>query len=450
MDHPETRFAWNGESALAYQVLEQGTPDLLLLAGYASNVELNWDHPTMARFLRGLARSRRLIVSDARGMGCSERSSPHDVWPIETIMEDVAVVLDAVGSERAVLLATAHAGLAAIMFAATYPDRTIALILSSAWANAMWSEETPWAWTEDQWERYIQEGTPWSRAHALEDVRGDDPSMAGDRGYVDWWYRYVLLSEAPGAAAAASRKFMDTDVRTILPSVRVPTLVLLRPDAHGGDPSRREEARFLVRHIPGAKLSELPGKEASLWLGDQTPVLHSIDAFLADVHVEHSELDLVLATVLFTDIVGSTQKAAELGNRAWRQLIERHHAGVRSLLARFRGIEIDTAGDGFFASFDGPARAIRCAQAIVEGVKGLGIEARAGLHTGECETIDGKLGGIAVNIGARVGASAGPSEVLVSQTVKDLVAGSGLVFVDRGDRELKGVADKWRLYAVTT
>ena len=198
---------------------------------------------------------------------------------------------------------------------------------------------------------------------------------------------------------------MDTDVRTILPSVRIPTLVLLRPDAHGGDQSRREEARFLVRHIPGAKLSELPGKDGSLWLGDQTPVLHSIDAFLADVDVEHSELDLVLATVLFTDIVGSTQKAAELGNRAWRQLIERHHAGVRSLLARFRGIEIDTAGDGFFASFDGPARAIRCAQAIVEGVKGLGIEARTGLHTGECETIDGKLGGVAVNIGARLGGS---------------------------------------------
>lgn len=449
MDHPETLFAWNGGNALAYQVLGQGTPDLLFLAGYASNVELNWDHPTMARFLRGLARSRRLIVTDARGMGCSERSSPHDVWPIETIMEDIAVVLDAVGSERAVLLATAHAGLAAIMFAATYPERTVAVILSSTWANSMWSEETPWAWTEDQWERYIPQIRTWSRADALEDIRGDDPSMAGDREYVEWWYRYVLLSEALGAGVAATRRFMDTDVRAILPSVRVPTLVLLRPDA-GDDQSRSEEARFLVRHIPGAKLSELPGKEGSLWLGDQTPVKHSIDAFLADVGVEHSELDLVLATVLFTDIVGSTQKAAELGDRAWRQLIERHHAGVRSLLARFRGIEIDTVGDGFFASFDGPARAIRCAQAIVEEVKGLGIEARAGLHTGECETIDGKLGGIAVNIGARVGASARPSEVLVSQTVKDLVAGSGLAFVDRGDRELKGVADKWRLYAVTT
>jgi class 3 adenylate cyclase len=239
-----------------------------------------------------------------------------------------------------------------------------------------------------------------------------------------------------------------TDLRPILPNVHVPVLVLARRDRRG-QPYLVEGPRYLAGHIPGASLVELPGSDASLWIGDQAPVLHTIDVFLADVHRERSELERVLATVLFTDIVGSTHKAAELGDHAWRELLERHHAGVRALLARFRGVEIDTAGDGFFASFDGPARAIRCAQAIVEGVKGLGIEARAGLHTGECETIDGKPGGIAVNIGARVCASAGASEVLVSQTVRDLVAGSGLVFVDRGEHDLKGVIGRWRLSAVT-
>jgi class 3 adenylate cyclase/pimeloyl-ACP methyl ester carboxylesterase len=449
VDHPETQFVWNGASSLAYQVLGQGAPDLVYLAGFASNVELNWDHPTMARFLRGLARSRRLIVTDERGMGCSERSSPHDVWPLETNMDDVAIVLDAVGSNRAAILATFSSSPVALMFAATYPERTAAVILYGASANYLWSEETPWESTEEESEQWIQDNSSWSRADALQSVRTDDPSVAGDRQYVEWWYRYVLLSESRGAGVAWERKYGDTDLRPILPNVHVPVLVLARPD-RPGQPRLVEGPRYLAGHIPGASLVELPGSDASLWIGDQAPVLHTIDAFLADVHLEHSELERVLATVLFTDIVGSTQKAADLGDRAWRELLERHHAGVRALLARFRGVEIDTAGDGFFASFDGPARAIRCAQAIVEGVRGLGIEARAGLHTGECETIDGKLGGIAVNIGARVCASAGPSEVLVSQTVKDLVAGSGLVFVDRGEHELKGVTGRWRLNAVTT
>jgi class 3 adenylate cyclase len=449
MDSPETQFVWNGGSSLAYQVLGQGTPDLLYLAGFASNVELNWDHPTMARFLRGLGRSRRLIVTDPRGMGCSERSSPHDVWPMETNMEDVAIVLDAVESDRAVIFATHSMSPVALMFAATYPERTAAVILYGASANYLWSEETPWEPTEEEWEQFTQDNRSWSREDALQSVRTDDPSLADNRQYVEWWYRYVLLSEALGAGAAWERKFVNTDVRPILPNVHVPVLVLTRID-RPGQPYVVEGPRYLAGHIPGARLEELPGSDASLWVGDQTPVLHMIDAFLADVHRERSELERVLATVLFTDIVGSTQKAAELGDRAWRELLERHHAGVRALLARYRGVEIDTVGDGFFASFDGPARAIRCAQSIVEGVKRLGIEARAGLHTGECEIIDGKPGGIAVNIGARVGASAGLSEVLVSQTVRDLVAGSGLTFVERGEHELKGIPGVWQLFAVTT
>ena len=273
--------------------------------------------------------------------------------------------------------------------------------------------------------------------------------MADDRGYVDWWYRYVLLSEALGSAVASTRKFTDTDVRPILPSVHVPAMMLYRPDAHPSDSGRTEAAQYLARLIPGARLKELPGNDGALWIGDQAPLHQAIDSFLADVASERSELDRVVATVLFTDIVGSTQMAVDLGDRAWRELVERHHGAVRALMRRFRGVEIDTAGDGFFASFDGPARAIRCARAIVQEVQHLGIEVRAGLHTGECETIDNKLGGVAVNIGARVGGLARPSEVLASQTVKDLVAGSGLVFEDRGEHELRGIPDNWRLFAVT-
>ena len=272
--------------------------------------------------------------------------------------------------------------------------------------------------------------------------------MADDRDYVEWWYRYCLLSEGIGAGLAASRKYMRTDIRPILPSVHVPVLVLLRPDARGGDPAWVDASRFVARRIPGARLEELPGSDATLWTGDQEPLHRAIDRFIGDVRDEQSMLERVLATVLFTDVVGSTEKAAELGNSAWRELVERHHAAVRALLERFRGREVDTSGDGFFATFDGPARAIRCAQAIVEEVRSLGIEVRAGLHTGECETIDGKVGGMAVNIGARVGALATPSEMLVSQTVKDLVVGSGLAFEDRGEHELKGIADRWRLYRV--
>ncbi len=449
MERPETQFAWSGESVLAYQVVGNGTSDLVYLPGWISNVELNWDHSAMSRFLRGLGRSRRLIVTDPRGVGCSERSSPHDVWPLETIMEDVVVVLDAAGSQQAAILATNQAGFVACMFAATYPERTSGLILYDTSANYLWSEETPWEWTEEQFEQqesWIRE--PWTRRKAAEYVGEIDPSLADDRDYVEWFYRYNLLSEALGSGVAGSRKYMYTDVRALLPSIHVPVLLLARPGARGGEPRWLAPAQYLAERIPGARMEMLPGRDSSLWAGDQTPLLRSIDAFLGDVRREQSELERVLATVLFTDIVGSTEKAAELGNSGWRALVVRHHTAVRALIERFRGREVDTAGDGFFATFDGPARAIRCAQAIVEEVQPMGIEVRAGLHTGECEIVDGKVGGMAVNIGARVGAAAQPSEVLVSQTVKDLVVGSGLEFEDRGERELKGVADRWRLYRV--
>ena len=449
MERPATRFAWNGDIALAYQAIGEGVPDLLYVQGWVSNVELNWDQPAMARFLRGLARNRRLIAMDPRGTGCSDRGTPRDVPPLETMMDDLAAVMDEAGSERAVIFATDEMSFVGCMFAATYPERTHALILHHASANYLWSQETPWEWTEEKHDETDELfRTRWgSRSFAEGDVREFTPSMVGDDDYIEWWHRYCLLSVAPGAAVAAGNRYRYTDIRAILPSIHVPVLVLVRPQ--DVEPSWAPSARYLTASIPGARLAELPGRDDRIWLGDLSSVHTAIDGFVAEVGRERSELERVLATVLFTDIVGSTEKAAELGDRAWRTLVELHHAHVRALLERYRGVEVDTAGDGFFATFDGPARAIRCARAIVEAVRALGIEVRAGLHTGECETIDGKVGGIAVNIGARVGAAASPSEVLVSQTVKDLVVGSGAEFEERGERELKGIPGTWRLYAVT-
>jgi class 3 adenylate cyclase/pimeloyl-ACP methyl ester carboxylesterase len=448
MDRPETRFAWNGDIALAYQVLGGGGVDLLFTPGYISNVELNWDHPAMARFLRGLARACRLIVMDARGMGCSERGTPRDIPQLETMMDDLAAVMDAAGSERVVILASNEMAFVACMFAATYPDRTTGLILYEASATFTWTEETPWEWTDERWEE--EEAAfrrRWgTREGALEDVRWSAPSMAEDSDYVDWWYRYCMLSQAPGAGIAAGNRYRYMDIRGILPSIHVPVLILVRPD--DPDTSWPPAGEHLARSIAGARLVEIPGDSTCLWVGDQGAVHAAVDAFVEDVGRERSELERVLATVLFTDIVGSTERLAEVGDREWKGVVERHHAHVRALLERYRGVEVDTAGDGFFATFDGPARAIRCARAIVESVRPLGIEVRAGLHTGECEWIDGKLGGMAVNIGARIGAAAGPSDVFVSHTVKDLMVGSDIRFDERGEHELKGIPGTWRLFAV--
>jgi class 3 adenylate cyclase len=448
MDRPQTRFAWRGDIALAYQTIGEGSMPLLYLQGWPSNVELNWDHATMARFLRGLARSRKLVVIDARGNGCSERGTPGDVWPLETIMDDAIAVMDAAGVERAAVFARHHLGLVACMFAATFPERAAALILNQTTANFLWSEETPWEWTEERWQEYEEdEVRHWGeRSQSAAMTLARDPSVADDREYIDWWHRYTLLSEAPGSTIAHIRKYIHADVRSILPSIHVPALVFRRGDAEND--TYASSVRFLADRIPGARLEELPGRDRSPWIGDQRSVLATIETFLTDVRREDSELERVLATILFTDIVGSTRKAAELGDAGWRDLVARHHASVRTLLQRFRGQEVDTAGDGFFATFDGPARAIHCAQEIVQNVRALGIEIRAGLHTGECEVIEGKVGGLAVNIGARIANAAQPSEVLVSQTVRDLVVGSGLSFEDRGDHELRGVPGRWRLYTV--
>ena len=313
-ERPETRFIWNDDVSLAYQVLGTGTPDLLYLQGWVSNIELSWDHPVMARFLRGLARNRRLVMHDVRGMGVSERASPYDVWPLETVMEDLVVLLDEIGIERTAILATNEDAIVACMFAATYPERTHGLILFETAANLLWSPETPWEWTEERWEKQEEEfREPWTRAKAVADVRDQAPSMSDDAGYIEWWYRYGLLSQGGGHAIASTRKYMRTDVRGILPSIHVPVLVLIRP----GHPEESwvDSGRFLAGCIPGAAVRELPGRDAFVWLGDQIATHLAIDEFLEEIRQEQVELDRVLATVLFTDLVGSTERAASMGDR---------------------------------------------------------------------------------------------------------------------------------------
>jgi class 3 adenylate cyclase len=444
VERPETRFAWNGDVALAYQVIGDGLVDLVYLQGYCSNVDMNWESPYLARFLNGLAGLGRLIVMDRRGWGCSDRFSPTDVPPLEALTDDLLVVMDAAGSERAAIFSSFETGSLVMMFAATHPERATALLLCDTFPTWMTTEETPWMEDEQQWERMLVDIRDEWGTHAWSEGKMQDGPER------DWYTRYQRASITPGSAVAEFRRYMRTDVRAILPSIQVPTLVLSSTSGEGL--TSPENGRYLASRIPGARLVELerPADEIHWlhWYGRAEPIVGEMGRFLADLREEEASFDRVLATVLFTDIAGSTERAAELGDRGWRELVERHHATVRAMLSRYRGIEVDTAGDGFFATFDGPARGIRCAQAIIDAVRPLGLEVRAGLHTGEVETIDRKAGGIAVSIGARVGGVAGASEILASSTVKDLVAGSGLTFEDRGEHELKGVPDRWRLYRV--
>ena len=442
MRRGEIRYAWSQEIALAYQVVGEGPADLLYLQSNISNVEVNWEHPALANFLTELAGIGGLVVVDRRGLGCSERFTPDGAPPIETLIDDVLAVIEAAGCERIALVATGDCGFFACMLAAGHPERLAALVLINAAPTWRRSEETRWARSEAEMERsfhWCQENWgsgAWSRRA--------NPSVSSDRE-LRWFGRYERLAQSPGALYAEARRFAETDVRAVLPAVQVPTLVLHRRD---NTEERVEAGRYLGAHIPGARFVELEGPDHFPWLGDADAVIREIQGFLRTVHAEEADLERVLATILFTDIVASTEKAAELGDRGWRELVDRHDTTVRALLSRYRGREVNTTGDGFFATFDGPARALRCAQVIADAVRPLGIEVRAGVHTGEIEMSGGTISGIAVNIGARIGARAGPSEILVSQTVKDLVAGSGLAFQDRGLHELKGVPDQWRLFAV--
>jgi class 3 adenylate cyclase len=441
VERPETRYAWNGDDSLAFQVMGEGPVDLIYLQGQLSNVILNWEHPAFTRFARGLARVSRLIITDRRGLGCSERFTPRDIPPVETLVDDLRAVLDAAGSERPAIFATGDCGFIAMPFAATYPDRVASLILHAtapAWRK---SDEIVWGRTDEEMEDAARDDC------ALEGSWSQrcNPSLTSEPEGLAWCIRYEQLSIARGGCIADGWRFGRTDVRGVVSSIQVPTLVLYRRE----DQNQALDSKYLASHIRVARLVDLPGFDRFPWAVREDATVHEVEQFLSSVRAEEADLDRVLATVLFTDIVGSTEKVAELGDAGWRDLVERHHATLRALLVRYRGKEIDTAGDGFFASFDGPARAVRCAEAAVEAVKPLGIEIRAGLHTGEVERIDDTVGGIAVNIGARIGDMAGASEVLVSQTVKDLVAGSGLEFEDRGEQVLRGITGSWRIFATT-
>ena len=438
---PETRYARSGDVNIAYQVVGEGPFDLVYGPAWVSNIEMMWEESYYADFLARLASFSRLIVFDKRGTGLSDRV-PNDRLPtLEQRMDDVRAVMDAAGSQQAALLGHSEAGNMSILFGATYPQRTTHLILIGAFAKRIWADDYPWAPTADERERLAE---TIEHEWPFVDLTDMAPSHVGDDRF---WARvaaYLRRSASPGAAAALHRMNSQIDTRAVLPTIRVPTLVMTR---HGDRDVNVEESRWLAEQIPGARFVDLPGDEHLIWAGDTESMLSEIEEFLTGTP-PRPETDRVLATVLFTDVVSSTEQAARLGDRRWRELLEEHHREVRRQLDRFRGEEVDTAGDGFFAAFDGPARAIRCAAAISGGVRGLGLEIRAGLHTGECELIGGKIGGIAVHTGARVAAAAQAGEVLVSSTVKDLVAGSGIEFEDRGERELKGVPGEWRLYAV--
>jgi pimeloyl-ACP methyl ester carboxylesterase len=435
---PETHYAKSGDVNIAYQVMGDGPLDLVVVPGFISHLENDWDEPRSAHFLERLASFSRLIRFDKRGTGLSDR--PGGLPDLETRMDDVRAVIDAVGSERSALFGYSEGGPMCCLFAATHPDRTTALVLYGTYAAKLDPDDAyPWAVTWEQRQAY---------ADQVEREWGDESELGNmapnaDAALTAWWRTRARASASPGAARALILMNSRIDVRRVLPTIRVPTLVLHR---RGDRDSRPEEGRYIAEHIPGARFVELAGEDHIPWI-DADQIVDEVEEFLTGVR-RGPEPDRVLATVLLTDIAGSTERAAELGDRRWRELLEAHHALVRRELARWRGREVDTAGDGFLATFDGPARAIRCACAIRDGVHNLGLEIRAGLHTGECEIIGDKVGGIAVHTAARVASRAGAGEVLVSGTVRDLIAGSGIELEHRGVHTLKGIPGEWQLLAV--
>jgi len=446
---PKTRWARTVDGAyIAYQDFGDGAVTLVVILGWISHLEVYWEQPRYASFMNRLSKQMRVLVFDKRGTGMSDRfAEPPD---LETQMDDVRAVMDAAGIERAALLGWGTGGApSALFFAASYPQRAIAVccdpqILERQVAGYPWGTDDE---TSDR--EAIEQIEAWGLDERMVEFGfGDRPEDAPrDEEFKRWFAKLARFSATPGAADAFSRTWFETDVRDILPAVGAPVLVFFRTAATGY--TSEDHARYLATRLPRASRVGLPGSTVVPWLEDPEPLAAAIESFLASVVEEEADFDRVLATVMFTDIVGSTEQASRLGDRRWKGLVEQHHRTVRTLLARYRGNEIDTAGDGFFASFDGPARAVRCAQAIIAAVQPIGLEIRAGLHTGEIQTIGDKIGGLAVNIGARVGSRAQASEVLVSQTVKDLTAGSGLAFEDAGEHELKGIPDRWRLYRVT-
>lgn len=439
---PETHYAKNGDLHIAYQVVGDGPIDIVAVTGFTHNIELQWENPASAAFWQRIASFARLIIFDKRGTGLSDRVANDALPTLEERMADVRAVMDAAGSDRAALMAFWEGGPMSVLFAATYPERTRSLVLYGTPMTFRRADDYPWAIPDDANEAFIAKiSERWGRGDVYAALA---PSLANDPHAQRWMGRVERLGASPGAAAALWRMNLEIDARDLLPTVRVPTLVLHRK----GDPMLSiDAARYLARAIPGAKLVELEGNDHLPWVGDSDAVVRETQSFVTGAR-EESFVDRVLATVLFVDIVGSTEQAAKLGDAAWRARLEDFYQGIRLTLDRYRGEEVNTTGDGFLARFDGPARAIRCADEIASTSAQLGLAVRAGVHTGECELRGKDLGGIAVHIGARVADLAAGGEILVSSTVKDLVAGSGIVFSERGEHRLKGVPGDWRLYHV--
>jgi class 3 adenylate cyclase/alpha-beta hydrolase superfamily lysophospholipase len=438
---PEVRYAFNGDVSLGYQVVGDGPTDVVVLMGWASNLDLQWQSPRLARFLTDLAVGHRLVLMDRRGAGVSERYWPTRVSSIEELTDDLAVVMESAGSRQAVLIGFHEAGLIAQLFAAAHPSRLLGLVLVDSFATVRESPDTPW-------QPPLEEFPPsrfrvsWGQALDREDARYLHPTEAA------WLLQMQRGTSTPSARSAEVELWRHTNTISLLPTIRVPTLVLQDRDATAM--SVAQNGRFLRERIPNATLIEHDGDDQLWWYAPADAIVREVRRFTASLDKHDPSLDRHLATVMFTDIVDSTAHAAALGDRSWRDIRERHDHIVRSQLARFHGREINTMGDGFLAIFDGPARAVRCAEEIVTSVRDLDIEIRAGLHTGEIEYDRDNITGIAIAISARLEALPQPSQILVSQTIKDLTAGAGLILTDYGERHLKGVPGPWRVYAVTT
>jgi class 3 adenylate cyclase len=460
VDKPETHYARSGNVYVAYQAFGTGPFDLVVAPGFLSNIDYGWEFESWRNYYGALASIARVLLFDKRGTGISDPvlGAPS----LEERMDDVRAVMDATGSERAALIGSWDGAAIAAWFAATYPERTAALILNTPLVRGKWASDYPWG-SRDEVGSVATFATGWATREAIErQVALEMPGRVGDEQFARQMASYTRLAASPTTFAKLLELNLAIDVREALSTIRVPTLVIHHERPQPGDgeqvdtddlfPPRIGASRYVAERIPGARFVEVPPGDPVVWAVDQSEFLAPVREFLNGAWEagawDAAEPDRVLATLLFTDIVGSTERAVEVGDARWRDLVQRHHSVVRQQLTRFRGRELDTAGDSFFASFDGPARAVRCACVIVAAVPELGLDVRAGLHAGECELIDGKMGGLAVHIGARVAAAASPGQVLVSSTVKDLVAGSGIAFQDRGEHELKGVPGMWRLHAV--
>jgi class 3 adenylate cyclase len=431
VDVPDVTYARSGDVAIAYQMVGDGPSDLVFLP-FLANIYTLWQAPRFAPFARRLATGRRLLVINPRGVGLSDRPRG---FTVESRMDDIRAVMDDARIERAAVLGWAEQAATCALFAASYPDRVERLILYHPWGRQV----SELGERDAALARLRDERDAWGRREMLEAMAAQiNPQWADDPAFLDWFVWHHRLTATPATWVDFRRMQLDLDIHDVLPAIRVPTLVIAKEFI-------RNDAQAVADRIPDSEFVAVPGRGGSMYENDY-PV-EAIEAFLAGAPQRRIP-DTVLATVLFTDLVGSSERAAELGDRAWRELLERHNELVRRELERFRGVELDTAGDGFFASFDGPARAIACARAVIERVGQLGLSVRAGIHIGECERVGEKLAGLAVNAGARISALAGPGEVLVSGTVKDLVAGAGISFAERAARELKGIPGEWRIYSV--